>query len=222
MKKLIQFFALLIIGTIASCKKNIAEITPLSSINITNAIINSNDLVLGNNTQPIANNASAKFTLKAGENDLNIYPIGDQTNRYYKHSLNAANGDIYSLFLTGAVPDVEGVLVKDYLPAQADSTAGVRFINLSPDSESFNITLLATPTVNEVSGLSYKRYTDFKFYQAKSVNTTYVFQVRKVSDNSLLTSYTLVTPRFSNVTLVILGLVRNSSIGITRVNNDRP
>jgi hypothetical protein len=113
--------------------------------------------------------------------------------------------------------------VKENIPYRTDTTAGIRFINLSPDSPPLNITLSTSPTVNEVSNLRYKQYTDFKSYPA-NYNSSYIFQVRDTTGN-LLKSYTLRAssfPLFANITLVIRGLMNGSpAMNFTLVKNDR-
>jgi hypothetical protein len=135
--------------------------------------------------------------------------------------------EIYSLFVCGQVGNAEGVIIKEEIPVRTDSTAGVRFINLAPNSKPLSITLSTSPAINEVSNLSYKQFTDFKSYQGL-YNSTYTFQIRDASTASPATplatfSLTASTvPRFSNITLVIRGLIgATPALGITRVNNDR-
>jgi hypothetical protein len=116
------------------------------------------------------------------------------------------------------------VIVKDTIPYLTDSTCGVRIINLIPGSPGFNVTLSTSPTVNEVSNLGYLQYTGFKIYPAKALNKTYLFQFKKVSDNSSIGTYTLSTPYFANVTLAVKGTMSGTNVtgfGVIRVANDR-
>jgi hypothetical protein len=207
-----------------SCKKDTIKNLPMASLNVVNAVAGGTQVRLGSYSGSIPNNFFRQSVLLAGENDLYLWPVGDSLHPYYTYSkFNVEDRDVYSLFLCGTpVAGVEGIIVKENLPYHSDSTCGIRIINLSPNSGALNITLSISPTVNEVSNLVYKQYTDFKLYPAKASNVSYVFQVRKVSDNTLLSSLTLSTPRFANVTLVIRGMVGSSpALGVIRVNNDR-
>jgi hypothetical protein len=96
---------------------------------------------------------------------------------------------------------------------------------LSPNSTPLNITLSTSTTVNEVSNLAYKQYTDFKTYPGL-YNSAYTFQIRAASNPSVvLTTFSLTTatvPRFANITVVIRGMVGTTpALGTTRVNHDR-
>ena len=156
-----------------------------------------------------------------------IWPVGDSANPYYVNpKFVAKDREVYSLFVAGQIGSTTGLLIKDEIPYYTDSTFGVRFINLIPNSPPLNVTLSTiTPSVNEVSNLGYLQYTDFKIYPGKAANTSYTFQVRKASDNSIVASFTLSpVPRFANVTLVIKGMIGGTGTaapGMFRINNDR-
>ena len=204
------------------CKKDSVS-SNLASVNITNAITGGAILKYGANSSTIANNSYVQFKVGGGSNNIYVYAATDSLHPYFNQTMDLENGGVYSLFLLGGLSAaIEGLLIKDTIPFQSDSTAGVRFVNLSSNSNLLNVSLSTTPTVMEVSNLGYKQYTSFKTYPAKSSNANYIFQIRKASDNSILTTYTLSTPRFANVTLVIRGVVGTTpALGITRVNNDR-
>jgi len=192
---------------------------------IINAIPGGATVKLNNYTGTVPNNAGAYFSLMTGRETLYVWPQGDSLHPYFNTAKEIGDGDIYSLFLTGSIAAPEAVLVKEALPYRTDSTAGIRFINLSPNSTPLNITLSTTPTVNEVSNLGYKAYTEFKTY-AGLYNSAYTFQVRAANNpNVVLTTFALTTstvPRFASITVVIRGMVGVSpAIGTIRVNNDR-
>jgi hypothetical protein len=216
----ITAFAMMVIS---SCKKSTFSNVPTVSLTVVNTVTGGTTVKLGSQSTSIFNNSYAQLNVMAGENDLYIWPTGDSAHPYYTYpKFNAVDREVYSIFLGGTGGAVDGIIVKENLPYHSDSTCGVRIMNLSPNSIPLNVTLSTSPTVNEVSNLAYKQYTDFKIYAAKAMNISYTFQIRKASDYMLLTSYTLSTPRFANVTLVIRGLVGSSpTIGVTRVNNDR-
>lgn len=214
-----------VLMAMASCKKSAFTSPPSASLTVTNAVVGGTSIRLGSNAKVIANNDFAQLTVNAGYNEVYIWPVTDSTQPYYIHNKwLAEDRGAYSLFVTGAPTAVDGILVKENIPYRTDSTAGIRFINLSPNSPALNITLSSTPTVNEVSDLEYKEMTGFTSYPAL-YNSAYTFQVRNAATNAVLATYSFSAaslPRCANVTLVIRGLVGNSpAINITRVNNDR-
>lgn len=212
----------------AACKKSTVKTTPLTSLNITNAVFGGTTAKLGSNATSISNNNFANMAVVAGENNLYIWPVGDSLHPYFtSNKFTSANGEVYSIFLTGIPSAPESVVVKENIPYRTDSTAGIRFINLSPNTNSkpINITLSTTPTVNEVSGLGYKQHTGFKTFEGK-FNSSYTFQIRNdtsASPKAPLATFALTTstvPRFANITVVIR---QNGTVGVStfRVNNDR-
>ena len=208
----------------SACKKDEVKLTPLASLNVTNAVVSGTTAKFGSRTTTISNNNFTQFGLIAGSNSLYIYPSTDSLHPYYNNSITTNKGEVYSLFLGGTPAAVDAVVVKETIPYRTDSTAGIRFINLAPNSAALNITLSTTPTVNEVSGLAYKSYTDFKTY-AGLYNSTYTFQIRDASTaapaNPLATFAlsTSTVPRFANITLVIRQ--NGTGVAVFRVNNDR-
>jgi hypothetical protein len=203
-----------------SCKKSEINLTPLASLNVTNAIVGGTTAKLGSYATTVSNNNFAQFGLLTGTIPLYIYPSTDSLKPYYNKTLNTNSGEVYSLFLTGTPTAVDAVVIKEDIPYRTDSTAGIRFINLAPSSTPLNITLSTTPAVNEVTGLAYKQNTEFKTYQGK-FNSAYTFQVRDAA-GALLTTFALSTstvPRFANITLVIRQ--NGASVSVFRVNNDR-
>lgn len=217
---LLALFSLLFFS---NCKKNEFKALPIASITVANVVVNGLPIRIGSNLTSISNNSYSQISMWPTDGDLYVWPVDDSTHPYYNNSKFAIQDhEMYSLYVYGQLNNTEGMLINENLPYHADSTCGVRIINLSPNSPALNVTLSTTPTINEVSSIAFKDHTEFKIYPAKAANTTYVFQVRKAIDNSLITSYTLSTPRFANVTLVIRGLIGgNPALGITLVKNDR-
>ena len=165
-----------------------------------------------------------QFGLVAGNSNVYLWPTGDSANPYYNKVIPTKDGDVYSLFLAGnAATQIDTILVKEDIPYRTDSTAGIRFINLSPNSTPLNIVRKNTPTINEVTGLAYKQMTSFMSFPGL-YNSADTFLVRNAAGTQLAQfNFTTATqPRFANVTLVIRGLVAGTpAIGVTRVNNDR-
>jgi hypothetical protein len=212
----------------SSCEKDEVKTTPLTSLAVVNAVFGGTTAKLGTNATNISNNSSAQLALKAGENNLYVWPVADSLKPYYTNAKFASSGgEVYSLFLAGTPASPEGIMVKETIPYRTDSTAGIRFINLAPNTgtKPINITLLSAPTTNDVSSLQYKTLSEFKAYPGL-YNSTYTFQIR--NDTSAAPKPPLATfaltaaqvPRFANITLVIRQNGTNG-LSVFRVNNDR-
>jgi hypothetical protein len=201
---------LFIMALISSCKKSTIDLTPLASLNVTNAVVGGKNVKLGSNVRDSAVNQSYKqFGILAGNTTVYLWPTGDSLHPYFNKAVAFNNGDVYSIFLAGnAATTVDPIMVKENIPFRTDSTAGIRFINLSPNSNPLNITLSTSTTVNEVAGLAYKQYTDYKSYPGL-YNSAYTFQVRDPANPTVvLTTFALTAstvPRFANITVVIKG-----------------
>lgn len=224
--KLTTFLCAMII--MISCKKYKVESYPMTSLTVVNSVVGGVGAKLGSNAATISNNNFTHFSLLSGTNDLYLWPIADSLKPYFFYpKFVSQDRDVYSLFVFGMDGSTEGIMIKEDIPYRTDSAVGIRFINLSPNSSPLNITLSTTPAINEVSNLVYKQYTDFKTYPG-FYNSAYTFQIRDastVSPSKPLATFSLTTttvPRFSNITLVIRGLVgATPSLGVTRVNNER-
>ncbi|MEP7376784.1 MAG: hypothetical protein ABI675_25525 [Chitinophagaceae bacterium] len=220
--QLTVLFVVVLLST--SCKKDAAETKRIASLTLGNYVAGGTTVKLGSRIQTVSNNGSAQLALFVGENDLYAWPINDSLNPYFTRSkFNAEDRAVYSLFLCGTPAMPEGIIIKETIPYRTDSTAGIRFINLSPNSTALSITRSTSPTVNEVTGLGFKSYTDYISYPG-FYNSAYTFQIRNAA-GALLTSFSFSAssiPRFANVTLVIRGMVGASpALGVTRVNQDR-
>lgn len=221
------------------CKKSEEPgIVPLASINIVNGCINIGTIkanftnastknggyqYFSQITTSIAYGSNAIVGVLAQEQvPLTIAPIADTAQPIYNGSLSFAKGAGYSLYLAGTATAVDTVLILDAISFHSDSNCGVRFINLSYNSNPIVITQSATPTVDDFSNLSYKEISAFKTYPAGYANASYNFQVRDAATNTLLATYPLSTPYFHNVTLAWIGQMGGTGANapkIIRVNN---
>lgn len=212
-----------------SCKKDAPNYRPLSSLKVVNTLTGGAVVKVNNNGTTVSNNAVADFSLPIGNPDIYVYPVADSANPYYTSNKGVAvsEGDIFTCFIGGNVANKTALLVKENLPVHTDSTAGVRFINLSPGSPVVKVTLSTSTGTSEFGDIVYGQPTEFKSYAAASINSTYTFQVRNAANNTIIASITMsgttlasFVPRFRNVTLVLRGVVGGSpAAGITRVNH---
>lgn len=228
----------LIFLTFTACKKDTPAVTPLSTLNFVNATVNLG-VVKANFTNTTTKGGSYQFysqittSVGYGANvifpvlsdvgtPLTIAPVADTTMPAYSGSLNLANGGSYSLYLAGSVGSVDAILLRDTLPHYSDSVCGVRFINLSYNSNPIIAVQTISPATIDFSSLSYKQISEFKTYAAGVVNTSYSFQVRDAGTDSVLGAYTLTTPYFHNVTLAWIGQKGATGLNapkIVRINN---
>jgi len=169
----IQYF--LILSTViaaSSCKKSNFGSSGIASINIINAstdlpsvIVNFSDTTLPFylNQAPISSGSNLEFGVPSGPNPLIVVSSSDTVKPVYRGTLNLEAGGIYSLYLAGQGGVADTILTKDVIPVYADSSVGVRFINLSPDSKPISVNLAGNdPTKAEFSNLAYKQEMGFK------------------------------------------------------------
>ncbi len=216
---------------IQSCKKE--ESTPaLASITIVNAAIDvaaakayASDKKINWSSILAADVVSfanfKHFGVFTGSKNVIAVNSADTTKTLYTGTGEFKEAGMNTLFLCGQTGSYEGIYLPDEnLPNYTEEVVGIRFINLSPNSPTVSLNLVATPSVNETASLAYKQKTAFKTYLASTVTAGIAFQVKDAGTGVLLASYVLpataVSPyttatvaqaRFKNVTLVIKGLV---------------
>jgi len=225
------FIMIIVSVVLVSCQKDGAGSAPLGSIKIVNTITGGETARFGSLTTTVSSNNHVNYSLSLGNPAIYVWPASDSLKPYYNSGkgVTVAAGDYYSLFLSGTPSQNEGILVRESYQNYTDSVAGIRFINLSPNSSPVNVTLSTSTSVNQFSNVGYKEYTSFKSFAAASINTNYTFQVRSASNPTLVlasvtmsgTSVNAYVPRFKNVTLVFKGLIGGTGINapsIVRVN----
>lgn len=226
MKKIIKtILTISLLTGVVACKQNTVNPEPNNGLlNITNAVIGgatinltagaSPYLTSGNNA--ISSNNYAFLPIPSGNVPINLATSALAATSttaavpaviYYTGNLTIDQNTNYSLFLTGSSPQaVDNVLIKESYPrTYADSVCAVRFINLAPGSNPISVDIKGNANGSEVASLAYKAYSNFIQHPAKAVNSSYVFEFRDATTGTLLTSYTLKTPYFHNVTLCLRG-----------------
>ena len=236
MKKIQSLTIFLItISFLASCKKQgFSSNQEVTVLNIVNAIPGSSGIIANiNNKLPYYLNqtntgyGAVKFySFPGGSASLSLRQTTDTTHELLGLNLDLPNHKVHSLFLTGSVSAPESIFMTDDLPLHAndghggiDSSAGVRFINLSPGSSPISVNLVGQPNGSEVSSLAYKAITSFKNYPTVAAISSYKFEFRNTSTGTLLTTYTINgvnngtggntstnSIRFKNITIVFRGL----------------
>ena len=221
MKKYIVF-ALTLLASLQSCKKDGPTFTPLASLNVADAVIGGRNVKLNTNVRDSATLYSYKlFQIVAGESPIKLYPTNNPAAPYFDQTRTTVNGGIYSLFLTGTASAPENVFVKDEIPPfSQDSIVRVRIVNCSVNSSAISVTLGSAPTATIFSNIAYKSVSAFRDIELKTRLAVggNIFQVRD-SSGTLLASYTLpatglvsvASSRFKNITLVVRGLSGTTS-----------
>jgi hypothetical protein len=221
MKKYIVF-ALTLLASLQSCKKDGPTFTPLASLNVADAVIGGRNVKLNTNVRDSATLYSYKlFQIVAGESAIKLYPTNNPAAPYFDQTRTTVNGGIYSLFLTGTASAPENIFVKDEIPPfSQDSIVRVRIVNCSVNSSAISVTLGSAPTATIFSNIAYKSVSAFRDIELKTRLAVggNIFQVRD-SSGTLLASYTLpatglvsvASSRFKNITLVVRGLSGTTS-----------
>ena len=177
------------------------------------------------------------YVVQGNGDTLNIGPKASDL--LFNNVLTLKTGGIYSLFLCGADTSSPDYLFStDTLPyhSSTDSTVGIRFVNLSSDSNPISINLEGSPNGSEVGSLLYKGVTGFKDYISNAEVSGYLFvfrdaatgdsltQIQLTSSGSGLTDYNnsnnLLT--FKNVTIAFYGSTNSSSgnpVSVMMVDN---
>jgi hypothetical protein len=212
--------AISIILALSACKKSEIVIPKTANINVTNVVAAGKSISLNIDAQPISNNSYANYVLFAGQSQVNLYTLAVAATpiaaaippiTYYNQTVPTSVDGLYSLFLSGASPsNIDATWVTENHPyAYPDSVVGVRFINLSANSNPIAVNIKGNASGSEAASLAYKAYSSFILYAAKKVNPSYIFEFRDAGTGNLIISYTLATPTplFHNVTIVLRGLI---------------
>src|SRR5258708_20584297 len=206
-----------------SCKKQVVSLGPgLTTLTIVNAVSGSSPIIANINQQlPRYQGQPATAYLgynllkfSGGNTIMNFRQTSDKTTDLITTSnMSLPNYSIHSLFLGGTVSSPDTLLVTDILPIHgtsghgaADSTAGIRFVNLSPGSSPISINLQGNASGSEVASLSYKDITGFINYSTISAVSSYTFEFRDAGTGNRLATFTL-------------GGVNNGPNGNTSKNN---
>ena len=231
MKKNIILFLVTIPGFILSCKKD--NTVPIdSSLDIINAAANIPSVVVNfseaaipfyQNQAFVYYSSSLEYGFPSGVTPIVIVSSSDTTKPIFQGNLNLAAGGIYSLYLIGQSQKPDTFLMEDNIVNYTPDLAGVRFINLSPDSGPISVNIQGNAaTQTEFNSLAYKQISDFKTYDASVQYGNYTFEVRDQATGILLTTFAWNYTGSKNNTLVISGSVDPASttpITVFQVNN---
>lgn len=209
-----------------ACEENESNVPQASTIRIVHAIqdIGTIDLrgfegsipFIGTNT--IRYGSNFRFTLAVNTpTDFTITPESDTLNTVFSEIIKLEDaGEIYSLFLLGDSTRVTSLLLRDEITNYQDSIYGVRFINLSTDSEPVTVRNIALDTAGVrdttviASDIDFRSFTQFSQYEATSRIENHTFQYLDTEGNILASStvprfFFIDPPYFRNTTLALIG-----------------
>lgn len=176
-KKSIQaVLAMIAIFTLASCKKDKENLPDIAAVSVVNAAAGSPALNVFIDGNKIDNET---FAFGKNSNYLNAY-TGEREFAFFEGTTKKATGKfdlkkgkIYSLFLAGAWPQTELVLLSDSLTMPANGKAHVRFVNMGKDAGLLKLGLTNGSTL--INQTAYKAGSDFI---AVNGNQPYTFVIR--------------------------------------------
>jgi len=210
-----------------ACQK--AKVVPApASITVVHAMFGGNDIVpkfgsdtvgryyngpsTGNIMVRVSYGTSQLYSRVAGVTPLVVVPITDTVFKIFNGSMTLQSGSIYSFFLSGDTAHADTMMVVEHIPYYADSSAGIRFINLTVGGKAITINLSSDSTLTPIATLGYRQITDFMKYGATiAVGGSYKFDIRDQATGGLLKTYTWSYRRFRNNTVVIAGITDASS-----------
>lgn len=218
-----------------SCsKENSPSPSAAASLNVVNALPTSAPLILlqGSITQEIGHfygigalsyGTTTVLTPKSGseslyvlQKDADTSSVTDQGGEYMFNSLlKFTAGNLYSLFITGTdTTSPDYLFVQDAVTQRTDSTAGIRFVNLSAGSNPVSIDIKGQANGGVLPSLAYKSITSFMSFPATSTISSYVFEFRDAASGNLLASYTLSGVNTNSPTVANTVLFRNLTIAL--------
>lgn len=217
--KLITVCIALCTMILSSCKKQDIKLTPLASIQITNAVVGGTALQFGTNMATVANNSYTAYGILTGSQALKLSSTVAPNPVYYNETQDFVNGGVYSLFLTGNPAAVEFVFLKEEkIPSHTADVFGARVINLVTGGVPISVNVKGYGSF--VNSLAYKSISDFKDVSSVAAEGDKIFEIRNATNGTLITSFTVPgydMPRFRNITLALAGAVGAETV--IRTNN---
>jgi len=245
MKLLRCLFFIIVLLTGAHCKKNSGLSSPgrLAAVTVVNVCTGDSSVVVNFSNDSIRSFISAynvplgsfyEYSVPSGKTPITVYQGGDSVHPMTSGIFDLQPQGIYSLFIAGQysqnsqnAPDT--LFTVDAIPyhSVADSSVGIRFVNLYKGGNPVSINQQGNANGSEVDQLGYKQTSPFKIYPATYANPDpsvgYVFEVRDATTSDLLTTvYYSNINRFQNITIVVNGYYSNAidnQIGTLIVNN---
>lgn len=204
------FLAVLLLLAASSCKKDILKPgTGTSALMMVNGLVGNSRLYTNfNGTELSGIKSYGNLTLFSygtyllpntsyvGQQKLGIYRPADTLQGgkpLINLILNLQVNTVNTLFLTGTEQAPDTLFTTNQLPyhAPADSTMGIRFVNISVGGNPISVNLTGQANGSTVENLPYKSTTGFKNHSTRSAIARYTFEFRDKVTGELMASYTL-------------------------------
>lgn len=194
--------------TISSCKKDTLKLgTGTAALTIVNCVADNSQLLTNFNGADLS---GVKFygqlnfvdpgaylftTNYSGQQKLGLYRTADtilNSKPLFNLTLNMPLNTMHTLFLMGTPQAPDALFTTNLLPYHlpADSTMGIRFVNISQGDNPVSVNLIGQTNGSAVTNLPYRGITEFKNYTARSTIDSYTFEFRDQVTGELLGSYT--------------------------------
>lgn len=136
--------------------------TPVAYVSLYHASPNAPELDVYVDERPVNRLEFTDYTgylnFYTGNRHLKINPF-NASNALVDTTVTFADGGFYSVFIVNNLTSVEALTVRDSTSAPTEGKAKVRFINLSPDATSLDVTLNEGTSL--FSGQAFKQPSDF-------------------------------------------------------------
>ena len=217
-----------------ACGDSDDSIEPVATLRIVNAIQDVETIQLrdfeGNvsffNTTTLDYGANGRFAFAPNRPiDITVVPESDTLRVILNETITLENqGGIFSFFLYGDSTQVRSLLIQDEFTNYQDSVFGVRFINLSADSNPVSIRNIAldtagfSDTISLASDMEFQGSSEFSRFEVTSRIVSHTFQFLDATNNVLASltipeSSFVSPPYFKNITLGLAGRTNNGAGG---------
>lgn len=166
-----------------------------------------------------------RYTIAKPSQPLALYHYPDTlptSKPVFDLDLKLKEGSINNLYLTGTLNKPDYLLITSVPPFHnaADSTFGIRFLNLSDQSKPVNVYLVSNGGSKEIEGLAFKGISNYKNYASTLKTGDYTFEFRDQETQKVIASYTtkdIGKPsenlwRFRNFTLALVGIPGETAV----------
>lgn len=216
MNRVIIFLCLTILTAGTACKKeNSNKAIARASLTVVNAApdvpslnvnLSANPIPYYLLQQPIGYGSSFEWGVAPGDSPISIVSSVDTSGTIYQAMIDLKAKAIYSLYVLSGSTKGDVLFMQDSIPYYTDSTAGIRFINLLPDSGPLMVNLQGNdPSQTELSAIAFKQITIFKPYNASVLGGAYTFEIRDAALADPVAVFTWNYTFGKNYTVVISG-----------------
>lgn len=225
MKKYVAFACLLWTSLLAGCYKDKTDTTTYTvPFTLLNALAASSPdllVVTGNQRTAFSQKSVAHFYSDDGVNVTGLWTYGlssqepslvqvyvrlDSTKPFFSKLIAPEPGLRHNLLVTGTLEAPQFLYLHDSPAPPADSSMGIRFVNLSRNLSNISVNIAGQTPGSEVADLPYLQASAFKHYSAKAGSNQYVFEMADKSTGEVIFAYPFTTIPFTNTNICLRGL----------------